>query len=173
MVQLTGDCYVGEAVYLGSGQGHKHIMQLPEKLQAQTLARMQNDPVSYEAHKNTIEANNALIVALGPGVVISSADCLLSSGMGAGSKILSTPGTFKRGTVTFEIGNAAIGANPSISINFPKGTFNAVPFAQVTQNGGNGALKFSYTESILALKITLTGTPTSSTKYTFQFAMRD
>lgn len=148
-------------------------MPLPKPLSVQSTASLTRDPAIYEAHKNTIKAHNDLLVALGPGNSISPINFLLSSGMGTGAKITGTTGTFKRGTVSITIGTAAIGSNPTLTLNFPVKTFDVVPFAQVVQNGGTGALKFSYTQSVLALVITLAGTPTASTTYTFQFAMRD
>lgn len=148
-------------------------MPLPKPLSVQTTVSLTGNPANYEAHKNTIKAHNDLIAALGPGNTISPANFLLSSGMGTGAKISGTSGTFKRGTVSIVVGTAALGANPTITFNFPVGTFTAIPFAQVVQNGGTGALKFSYTQAILNLVITLIGTPTASTTYTFQFAIRD
>lgn len=148
-------------------------MPLPPKLTVQTLSRMVGDSASYEAHRLTIQAHNDLITSLGPGDSLSPASFALSAAMGTGAKIISTSGTAKRGAVTFQVGTAAIAANPTITLFFAKGTFTATPFAQVTRNGGSGALPFTYTESMLSMVVTLAGTPTASETYTLQFAMRD
>lgn len=134
---------------------------------------MVSDRNVYEAHRVTIQAHNDLITSLGPGASVSPANFALSPGMGTGAKILGTSGTFKRGTVTFQIGTAALGANPTITLGFPKGTFSTVPFGQVVRNGGSGALAFTYSESLFSLTITLGGTPAASTTYTIQFSMQD
>lgn len=148
-------------------------MPLPPKLSLQTIARMSGDRPSYEAHKGTIEAHNDLINALGPGDTISPSSFSLSPSMGTGAKILSTSGTVKRGSVTFQVGTASISANPTLTLFFPKGVFTSAPFAQVVQNGGSGALAFTYAESMNSMVVSLAGTPTASTTYTLQFAMRD
>lgn len=148
-------------------------MPLPPKLTVQTLSRMVGDSPAYEAHRLTIQAHNELITSLGPGDSLSPASFALSAGMGTGAKIISTSGTVKRGAVTFQVGTAGMGANPTITLFFAKGTFTAAPFAQVTRNGGSGALAFTYAESMLSMVVTLTGTPASSETYTLQFAIRD
>jgi hypothetical protein len=147
-------------------------MPLPNPLSVQTLISLKDDPAVYEAHKKTIKGHNDLIASLGPGVAISPANFLMA-GMGTGASLSGVTGTFKRGFVTVNVGTAAIAVNPTLTLRFPKGTFTAQPFAQIVQNGGTGALKFSYTQSILTVVITLIGTPTASTTYTFQFAIRD
>lgn len=143
---------------------------LPKPIAPQTLLKMKQDPHAYETAKQTIDAHNQLIAALGPGANINPTSFSLSGGFG---KITGINGTFKRGYFTIVCDGNVIGASPKITLSFPSGTWGTRPFATVTRNGGNGSLSYSFTESVNALVITLEGTPVAGSTYGFNYAIRD
>jgi len=139
-------------------------------ISVQTLNALKGDPQNYESQKLTIEAVNRVISALAPGAKLSAAN-IGNSGFGAQVQVSAISGSYKRGKFTITVGSGGITADPSITVNFPSGTFSGVPFAQVVRNGGTGTVGFSYTESVNALTITLAGTPKAAETYTFQFSI--
>lgn len=143
-------------------------MPLPKPIAVQTIAGLTQDPHNYESHKRTIEAVNQLIANLGPGGSVTPSDFVLSPGLGTGAKITTVSGTFKRGAFVLQLGSASLTANPTITLNFPRGLFTT-PFAVLTRNGGTGALGFSWTQSATSIIITLAGTGTGSQTYGFQY----
>lgn len=145
-------------------------------LQLNSLKGRGDDTVhtaNYETHKQVIGAVNTLQDALRPGTPMNGKSFTVDPGMGVGAQITALSGTFKRGKFTLTTGASGFTLNPTVSLNFPQGTWDDIPSSIVTRNGGNGALGFTYAETINTLTITLNGTPTSSTTYVFQFAVRD
>lgn len=142
-------------------------------LSVQTLNSLRAQEDVYETHRLTIAKTNEIIAAMGPGTPVSASLVSLSSGMGSGAKITSVSGTVKRGVISVQAGTAGLAANPTITLNFPSGTYALAPFAQITRNGGTGSLGYTYTESQNQLVITLVGTPTAGTTYTFRYAVQE
>lgn len=129
---------------------------------------MKPDPQSYETAKQTIDAHNQLVAALGPGTAINAS---MFSASSAALSVGATSGTVKRGKFTVSVGNQVV-PNSSVTLRFPPNTFGAAPYAQLTRNGGNGQSPYTYTESTQALVLTL-ATPAPGETYTFQYAIRD
>jgi hypothetical protein len=142
---------------------------IPKPLQSETINGLREQPQNYEAHRKSVGKINEIVSAMGPGIGLSAAQLNLSSSLGSGAKILAFSGTVKRGTFSIQIGTAGVSSNPSVSLSFPSGTYDAAPFAQVTQNGGTGTLPFTWAESTQQLTITLTGLPTVATTYIFRY----
>lgn len=147
-------------------------MSLPRKISVQTLAGLKDNVHNYESHFRTIQAVNNLITSLGPGEAIKPQNFALGTGFGTGASISALSGTFKRGSFLISIGSGGFTANPSVTLNFPAGTFEN-PFALVMRNGGNGVLPFTYTQSKAGIVITFQGTPSAGQAYGFQFDVRD
>src|SRR5262249_44418348 len=141
---------------------------LPKPIAPQTLARLNTDPFSYEAHKVQIDSQNRLIAYLGPGVSITAASFSLSPGL----SITSLSGSFKRGKFVVTIGQG-VPASPSILLIFPKGEFSGTPFATVAKSAGTGLLGFNYAEAANGLTITINGVPAIGTTYGFNYALQD
>lgn len=158
---------------LGSSQGCKRMSLLPKSLSVQTLNSLRGNVDVYETHRSSIAKTNEIITALGPGSQLPASLISISSGMGTAAQVTSFNGTAKRGTITIQTGTAGLGANPTITLSFPSGTYDVAPFAQVTRNGGNGTLGYTYTESKNQLVIALVGTPTAGTTYTFRYAVQE
>lgn len=146
---------------------------LPKPISLHGIAGLGGNPLNYESHRNMAQGHNQLLFALGPGSDVSPKDVTISPGLGANAIVSAISGTFKRGKATITCGASGLGANPTISLRFPQGAYASTPFATVVRNGGNGALSFTYSESVNGLTITLAGTPVASTTYTFQWAVRE
>jgi hypothetical protein len=154
-------------------------MPLPKNINPSTLNGLKGklvddkDQYNYETHTKIKDGLNALQDSLRPGAPMNASALTVDPGMGTNGQITAISGTFKRGKFTLTTGTTGFTANPTVTLNFPQGTFEEAPFATVVRNGGNGALGFTYSETVNSLTITLNGTPTASTTYNFQFAVRD
>jgi len=140
-------------------------------LSVQQINGLRNNPDNYESHSKTISKVNELIASK-VGTNLTSKAVMLSSGMGTPTSATLT-GSVKRGVVTATAGTSGLVANPTITVNFPSGEFDSVPFAQVSRSGGTGTLGYSYTVTQNQLIITLTGTPLASETYTFSYMVVD
>lgn len=146
-------------------------MPIPKEFRPQTLNALQGP--HYETARQTIDAHNQLLTALGPGTSISPASFSLTPGLGAGANVAATSGSIKRGQFTLTVGTSP-SANPSFTMNIPKGEFDGnVPFVVLTQSGGTGSLPFAYSATAAAVTITINGTPSAGDTYTFSFQMTD
>jgi hypothetical protein len=146
-------------------------MALPKPIGIQTINGLKADGLNYESHKRLLEGYNNLIAALSPGKPIAPQN-IGFTGMGTGATTIGVSGTFLRGSLSMKVGTVPA-PNPSVSLNFPTGTFSEVPFAIVTQNGGTGSLKFTFAATVNSLAITLIGTPSAGDTYTFSFSVRE
>lgn len=146
-------------------------MPIPKAFRPQTLNALSGP--HYETSREIIEKHNELLVALGPGSAISPASFAIMPQMGAGATIAATSGSIKRGQFTLTVGTAP-SANPSFTLNIPKGEFGgAVPFVVLSKSGGTGTLPFSYSTSAAAVTVTINGTPSAGATFTFSFQMSD
>lgn len=144
-------------------------MSLPNPKTVQQLAALKKDPQLYEAVRQTLDAHNELVTALGPGDALQQGNFVLSAGLGATANISGIIGTFKRGRFTLTTQGAGLAANPTVTLNFPLGLWKSNPNALVVRNGGTGTLTHTWVESTTQLVITLAGTPTAGHVYTFSF----
>lgn len=147
-------------------------MPLPNPKTVQQIAALKKDPQLYEAMRQTLDAHNELVTALGPGDALQQGNFVLSAGLGATAAISGIIGTFKRGRFTLTCQGAGLALNPTLTLNFPLGLWKSNPAALVVRNGGTGTLGHSWTESTSQLVITLAGTPIAAT-YIFQVAVRE
>lgn len=145
-------------------------MPIPKAFRPQTLNALSGP--HYETSRQIIDAHNQLLTALGPGTSISPANFALTPGIGVGANVGATSGSFKRGQFTLTVGTAPT-ANPSFSLNIPKGEFDTVPFVVLTQSGGTGTLPFSYSATASGVTVTITGTPSAGATFVFNFQMSD
>lgn len=145
-------------------------MPLPPTIRPQTLNALSGP--HYETQRQVIDAHNQLITALGPGTSISPASFAITPKMGAGAQVGATNGSFKRGNFTLTVG-ASPSANPSLTLNIPKGEFSGTPHIVLSQSGGTGTTPFGYSASASAVTITFNGTPSAADTYTFNFQMTD
>jgi hypothetical protein len=156
---------------MGSNARREFLMPIPKAFRPQTLNALSGP--HYETSRQIIDAHNQLLTALGPGSDISPASFAITPQMGVGASIAATSGSIKRGQFTLTIGTAP-SANPSFTLNIPKGEFGgAVPFVVLTQSGGTGTLTFSYSTSVSAVTISINGTPSAGATFTFSFQMTD
>lgn len=147
-------------------------MPLPKPISVQTVNGLKEDALNYESHKRIIEGFNNLLRHLGSGDNIAPQNFSLPPTFGSGASISAVAGTFKRGQFTLTIGISA-SANPVLALDFPAGTFSAVPFAQIVQNAGTGTLKFSYSTTQQRITITFVGNPVNGSTYTLSFMVNE
>jgi hypothetical protein len=78
-----------------------------------------------------------------------------------------------RGQVTVTTGTTSIGANPTLTLTFPDGTWGNGPFAVVARNGGTGVTLtgYSWTTSGTTLVISTVGTPLAGETYIYNWMM--
>lgn len=147
-------------------------MPLPKLLSNQALGglRVKDGDLNYESHRQLTDYVNQVVTAIGPGTLITPASFSMM-GMGVNPTITGTSGTYTRGRFTLTIG-ATPASNGTVTLTFPRGTFNETPFATVVRNGGTGTIGFTYSESTAALVITLSGLPVVTQTFVFQFAVR-
>jgi len=148
-------------------------MALPQPKTVQQVAALKKDPQLYEAVRQTLDAHNELVTALGPGDALQQGNFVLSAGLGATAVISGIIGTFKRGRFTLTTQGAGLAANPQLTLNFPLGLWKSNPTALVVRNGGTGTLSHTWAESTSQLVITLTGTPTTGHTYIFTFGFTE
>lgn len=146
-------------------------MPIPKAIRPQTLNALSGP--HYETSRQTIDAHNQLLTALGPGTSISPANFALDPSLGAGASVTATNGSFKRGNFTLTIGTSPT-ANPSLMLNIPPKEFGGeVPHIVLSQSGGTGTLPFSYSATAAGVKISINGTPSAGATFTFNFQMTD
>lgn len=146
-------------------------MPIPKANRPQTLQGLSG--ANYETSRQIIQAHNDLLTALGPGTNISPASFALTPGLGKGANVGATNGSFKRGNFTLTVGTAPA-ANPSLTLNIPKGEFDgAQPHIVLSQSGGTGTTPFGYSATGAAVTIKFNGTPSAADTYTFNFQMVD
>jgi hypothetical protein len=144
-------------------------MPLPKSIRPQTLNALQGP--HYETQRQVIDAHNQLLTALGPGTSISPANFALT-GLGGGPAIAPANGSFKRGNFTLTVGTGP-SANPSFTLNIPRGEFSGTPHIVLSQSGGTGTTAFGYSATASAVTVTFNGTPSAGDTYTFNFQMVD
>lgn len=144
-------------------------MPIPPALSIQTLQGLSG--AHYETARQTIQGHNDLVAALGPGTSISPANFALN-GFGSGANVGATNGSFKRGNFTLTVGTAP-SANPSVTLNIPKGEFSGTPHIVLSQSGGTGTTPFGYSATAAAVTLKFNGTPSAGDTYTFNFQMTD
>jgi hypothetical protein len=140
-------------------------------LSVQQINALRKDPSNYEAHRKVIEKLNEIVDS---SKVVELAQTALSLSAGFGpefQKALS--GGAKRGTISITVGSTGLGANPTITLNFPVEEFEQVPFAVVAKAGGTGTLGYSYTVNTKQLVITLNGTPSAGETYVFSYMVSE
>jgi hypothetical protein len=94
----------------------------------------------------------------------------LSPGLGLRANVSAVSGSIASGKVTLVIGSSAT-INPTFTLNIPIGTFKGTPFATFVKSGGTGTLPISYSEAATGVTVTLIGTPSPGTTYTFNFTV--
>ncbi len=144
-------------------------MKTPKPVSIQTINALNVQPEVYESHKSLVDAHNQLVKYVGPGTPVST-NHVATNSLGK-QPAFSATGTFNRGRMAVTIGHGA-SPNGKVMLNFPPGTWDGAPFAQVTQNGGNGASQFQWTENESHLAVQIAN-PMEGETYVFQYAIRN